>query len=58
MKYNPNAASGVEVIFERQIDVQTVREAFRENAERLKSLGNDSSISDYQKWVAQWTGDS
>ena len=38
--------------------METVREAFRENIERLKSLGNDSSVSNYQEWVALWTGNS
>ena len=55
MKYNPDAPHGVEVIFEG-IEVETIREAFRESAERLRSLGNDSSVSEYQKWVAGWTG--
>ena len=37
---------------------QRMAEAFSENAERLVALGNDSSVSEYQKWVARWTGSS
>ena len=56
MKYNANAASGgIEAIF-TGTEVYAVREAFRENAERLETLGNHSSVSPYQKMVARWKG--
>ena len=56
MNYRPNSPKGgIEANFVGS-EVKTVRRAFEENAERLISLGNDSSISEYQKWVMGWTG--
>jgi hypothetical protein len=57
MQYNAHTHNGgIEATFEGPEEVETVREAFSENAQRLISLGNDSSVSGYQKWVAEWTG--
>ena len=57
--YNPNSPrGGIEATFVGPEEVEAVREAFSENAERLVALGNDSSVSEYQKWVARWTGSS
>lgn len=59
MQYNPNSPNGgIEATFVGPEEVEAVREAFSENAERLIALGNDSSVSKYQKWVAKWTGSS
>jgi len=59
MRYNPSVeGGGIEVQFEGRLEVETVSQAFRENAERLCSLGNDSSVSPYQKRVIEWTGES
>jgi hypothetical protein len=39
-------------------EVSAVAAAFQENNERLERLGNDSSVSARDKYVASWTGDS
>jgi hypothetical protein len=48
---------GVDIDFEDANEVETVRSAFEEYTEHLLSLGNDASVSDYQKWVIRdWEG--
>lgn len=54
MKYTANSQGGVEAKFEGIDEVEAVRAAFGSEVERLESLGNDSSISEYQRWVSRW----
>jgi hypothetical protein len=55
MFYKESSGHGIEAQF-NGIEVVVVRRAFVEDIHRLRSLRNDSSISDYTKWVARWKG--
>lgn len=53
---NPET-SGVIIDFETETEVAAVRSAFEEHAAHLISLGNESSVTDYQKDVInEWEG--
>jgi len=50
--------AGILVHFEDPEEVETVSTAFKEHNAHLESLGNDSSVHAYDKFVANWTGDA
>jgi hypothetical protein len=50
-------SGGISVKLENALEVETVRTAFEEHAAYLMDMGNDSSISDYQKEaIRTWSG--
>jgi hypothetical protein len=55
MYYNQSPHNGINIEFEG-IEVETVREVYKERIAYLISVGNDSSVSDYQKGIAKWQG--
>jgi hypothetical protein len=57
MKYNAVPDKGVELQFEG-VEVDAVRKAFGENIERLQNLGNDGSISSWDRWIANWSSNA
>lgn len=58
MLYDRNTeTAGILIKLENELEVETVRMAFQEHAAHLMDMGNDSSISDYQKEaIRTWEG--
>ena len=50
--------AGILVHFAGPEEVEAVGTAFKEHNAYLESIGNDSSVHPYDKFVANWTGDT